>query len=56
MDIEHNQNFSKTGLFELLEAGVYVSSLVKYEIIERYRVFIEIIASKRNFLNINYFL
>ena len=44
-EIEHYHNFSKTRLFELLEECGY--SIVKYGISERYRVCMEIIASKK---------
>ena len=44
-EIEHYHNFSKTRLFELLEECGF--SIVKYGISERYRVCMEIIASKK---------
>ena len=44
-EIEHYHNFSRTRLFELLEECGF--SIVKYGISERYRVCMEIIASKK---------
>ena len=45
-EIEHYHNFSRTRLFELLEECGF--KIVKYGISERYRVCMEIIASKNN--------
>ncbi len=44
-EIEHYHNFSRTRLFELLEECGF--GIVKYGISERYRVCMEIIASKK---------